>query len=86
MHHCWHPIDLIKSIYISVANDAIIAVWVMRGHRPDLKAIPSDAPTELVDIIKKCWVGDPNERPNFRGNKDMTMNVKKILKLSKILN
>ncbi|XP_072029110.1 uncharacterized protein [Amphiura filiformis] len=48
------------------ANDALIALWVIQGHRPDLEAIPSEVPSELVDIIKKCWVGEPKQRPSFK--------------------
>ena len=51
----------------SVANPGLISVWVVQGHRPDLSVIPSDAPSELIEIIKDSWVGEPKERPSFKG-------------------
>ena len=53
--------------HITDANDALIAIWVLQGHRPKLDAIPADAPSELIAIIKVCWDDDPNERPVFKG-------------------
>ncbi|XP_072050275.1 probable serine/threonine-protein kinase DDB_G0282963 [Amphiura filiformis] len=49
-----------------IANDALIGLWVLQGHRPDLKVIHPEAPSELVDIIKKCWVAEPKQRPSFK--------------------
>ncbi|XP_072048612.1 receptor-interacting serine/threonine-protein kinase 2-like [Amphiura filiformis] len=46
--------------------NAPIAVWVLGGNRPNLEAIPPDAPAELIDIIRKCWVGEPKQRPIFK--------------------
>ena len=64
------PLNLLAlALHISVANEALIAVWVVQGHRPDLNAIPEDAPTALIDIIKVCWVDDPKARPTFKGKK-----------------
>ena len=51
-----------------VANDALIAVWVAKGERPNLTVIPSDAPAELIEIITQSWVADPRKRPSFKGN------------------
>ena len=51
----------------TVANCALIAAWVMRGLRPDLSAIPPDTPAELIDIMKRCWDGEPTKRPTFQG-------------------
>ena len=54
----------------TVATDVLIAAWVYQGLRPDLDTIPKDAPEELIEIIKKCWVGEPKERPIFKGNQN----------------
>ena len=54
-------------IPFSVASPTLIALWVVQGHRPDLSVIPSDAPTELIEIIKDSWVGEPKKRPSFKG-------------------
>ncbi|XP_072029261.1 uncharacterized protein [Amphiura filiformis] len=48
------------------ANDALIALWVLKGHRPKLEVIPPEAPSELVDVIQMCWVAEPKERPSFK--------------------
>lgn len=38
---------------------------VMNGVRPDLEAIPADAPKELVKLMQGCWEHDPFDRPSF---------------------
>jgi serine/threonine protein kinase len=35
---------------------------VKRGGRPTM---PADAPTDFATLIRRCWSGDPNERPAF---------------------
>jgi len=35
---------------------------VLEGERPEL---PVDCPTLMKDLIEKCWIGDPQERPTF---------------------
>ena len=62
----WHHFSSSPGI-CTVANDALIAAWVYQGLRPSLDAIPKDAPEELIEIIKICWVGEPTERPIFKG-------------------
>ena len=51
----------------SEVKPTLITVWVEKGHRPNLDAIPSDAPAEITDIIQKCWVAEPTKRPVFKG-------------------
>ena len=60
----WHYL----SCLFSVANDALISVWVYKGHRPDLTVIAPEAPKELITLIKDCWVAEPKKRPRFKGN------------------
>ncbi|XP_072029640.1 uncharacterized protein [Amphiura filiformis] len=48
------------------ANDALIGLWVLKGHRPKLEVIPPEAPSELIDIITRCWVEEPKQRPCFK--------------------
>ena len=62
-------------LHVTVANEALIAVWVVQGHRPALDAIPADAPRELIDIIKICWDDDPKARPNFQGTRNKTKSL-----------
>ncbi|CAM9491565.1 unnamed protein product, partial [Hapterophycus canaliculatus] len=40
-----------------------ILTAVLRGGRPSFHV---DAPTDIVDIAKACWSGDPIERTTFR--------------------
>ena len=51
----------------TVADPTLISVWVKGGHRPNLSALLPDTPSELVDIMKRCWNGTPTERPRFQG-------------------
>ncbi|XP_072029615.1 uncharacterized protein [Amphiura filiformis] len=46
--------------------NAPIDVWVRNGERPDLTVLPPEAPSELIDVIKKCWEGEPMQRPSFK--------------------
>ena len=52
---------------VAVANYTVKAYWVSSGRRPELSAIPPDTPTELIDIMKRCWDGEPTKRPRFQG-------------------
>ena len=46
-----------------------IGYKVVHGERPDLEAIPSDAPKEIVDNMIACWDGKRENRPSFQGKK-----------------
>ena len=46
-----------KSNFVSQFEDAII-----KGLRP---TIPNDCPPQLTQLIQKCWVDSPEERPSF---------------------
>ena len=32
-----------------------------------MKAVRSDTPSEVTEMIQKCWQGDPNRRPTSLG-------------------
>ncbi|XP_072048608.1 uncharacterized protein [Amphiura filiformis] len=51
---------------------------VENGERPDLDAIPSDAiPSDvrqgIINLMKKCWDGERNNRPQFQGKIEWRM-------------
>ncbi|XP_072036012.1 probable serine/threonine-protein kinase pats1 isoform X2 [Amphiura filiformis] len=48
------------------ANDALLSVWLSKGHRPNLDAIPDTMPEDLINIMRKCWDGEPTKRPSFQ--------------------
>ncbi|CAJ1056862.1 ankyrin repeat and protein kinase domain-containing protein 1-like isoform X2 [Xyrichtys novacula] len=47
------------------AEYSLVALKVPIGDRPCLK--DTDQKAELVDLMKKCWDGDPSNRPTFKG-------------------
>ena len=55
------------NIVLTDADFTLIAIWVGTGKRPDLSVIPPDTPAELIDIMKRCWDGEPSKRPRFQG-------------------
>lgn len=38
---------------------------VTSGVRPDIDLLPADTPSDLVDLMTRCWSQDPGLRPNF---------------------
>ncbi|CAN0277211.1 unnamed protein product, partial [Scytosiphon promiscuus] len=49
----WANVARPREVYIYV---------VLKSLRPDM---PVDAPTDIVNMIKACWAGEPDERPTF---------------------
>ena len=49
----WATVTHPRDIYIRV---------VLNDLRP---VIPDDAPTEIADVARACWVGEPGDRPTF---------------------
>ncbi len=43
------------------ASAELIPMWVAKGERED---IPKDCPEKLASLIKACWEGEPNKRPD----------------------
>lgn len=48
--------------YEGITVEKLPYMIVQENYRP---AIPDDTPTELRDLIKSCWAGDPAKRPSF---------------------
>ena len=49
----WATVTHPRDIYIRV---------VLNDLRP---VIPDDAPTEIADVARACWVAEPRDRPTF---------------------
>ncbi|CAM9360961.1 unnamed protein product [Scytosiphon promiscuus] len=50
----WANVTHPRDIYIRV---------VLKGLRPDF---PAEAPADMVDMVRACWLGDPKARPVFQ--------------------
>ncbi|GCC18688.1 hypothetical protein chiPu_0020862 [Chiloscyllium punctatum] len=54
--------------YKNAVNSQQMQLCVKKGDRPDCEVIPKDLPEpaeELVDLMKRCWHSNPDERPTF---------------------
>jgi serine/threonine protein kinase len=51
-----------KDIYPG-KNPLNVAMEVVKGTRPP---VPQDCPTEVSQLMEKCWDADPNKRPSFK--------------------
>ncbi|XP_072374546.1 receptor-interacting serine/threonine-protein kinase 2-like isoform X2 [Scyliorhinus torazame] len=55
--------------YKHAVNSQQFKICVENGDRPDIGNIPIDRPEStdvLLDLMKKCWHKNPDERPTFR--------------------
>lgn len=50
-----------KIPFSDASNPNLIPFWVQKGERED---IPKDCPSALAELIQKCWVGAPDQRPD----------------------
>eukprot|EP00930_Biecheleria_cincta_P090120 TRINITY_DN79464_c0_g1_i1.p1 TRINITY_DN79464_c0_g1~~TRINITY_DN79464_c0_g1_i1.p1 ORF type:complete len:314 (+),score=51.36 TRINITY_DN79464_c0_g1_i1:50-991(+) len=46
-------------------NPADIGRLAVKGHRPDLEAVPAECPDCLRALMMSCWRGTPGKRPSF---------------------
>ncbi|KAF4678190.1 hypothetical protein FOL47_003252 [Perkinsus chesapeaki] len=42
-----------------------IALHVAKGLRPDVSLIPAGTARAIIELMEKCWHGEPQERPSF---------------------
>jgi hypothetical protein len=49
--------------YLDMRNENMLASHVRRGHRPDLRQIPTDCPESVINMIMTAWDEDPARRP-----------------------
>ncbi|KAL0966181.1 hypothetical protein UPYG_G00291980 [Umbra pygmaea] len=53
--------------YENARSETQLCQCVCKGDRPDEDLIPEDTPPEIIDLMKKCWHQDPQQRPTFEG-------------------
>ncbi|CAB4417931.1 unnamed protein product [Rhizophagus irregularis] len=46
------------------AHDGLLALDICRGIRPEIPEIPELKSNQYIDLMKKCWDSDPDNRPN----------------------
>lgn len=51
-----------QKAYANINSDMKLAKAVHDNVRPDLSALPSDTPPEVIALITACWSNDRNER------------------------
>ncbi|KIO27224.1 hypothetical protein M407DRAFT_73464 [Tulasnella calospora MUT 4182] len=53
-----------KHPYHETKNSALITVRIVGGSTPEPKPAPRDWPNGLLDLVRKCWVVEPKDRPD----------------------
>ncbi|KAJ8336988.1 hypothetical protein SKAU_G00382080 [Synaphobranchus kaupii] len=51
--------------YENARNEDHVCQCVRNGDRPDERAIPPETPPMIIELMKKCWDHDPEQRPAF---------------------
>ncbi|XP_024128947.1 receptor-interacting serine/threonine-protein kinase 1 [Oryzias melastigma] len=52
--------------YANARSEDQISRCVCEGDRPAEEVIPGDTPSEIVQLMKRCWSDSPEERPTFK--------------------
>uniref|UniRef100_A0A8C8DT82 Receptor (TNFRSF)-interacting serine-threonine kinase 1, like n=1 Tax=Oryzias sinensis TaxID=183150 RepID=A0A8C8DT82_9TELE len=52
--------------YANARSEDQISRCVRDGDRPAEDLIPEDTPSEVVQLMKRCWSDNPEERPSFK--------------------
>ncbi|XP_026230891.1 receptor (TNFRSF)-interacting serine-threonine kinase 1, like isoform X2 [Anabas testudineus] len=52
--------------YANARNEDQISQCVRKGDRPAENLIPQDTPAEIIQLMKRCWNHDPQQRPTFK--------------------
>ena len=53
------------------SNNESIKLAVTEGQRPNEKLLPEEMPTEIINLMKKCWHQNLTERPAMKQIVDM---------------
>merc|ERR1719433_742433 len=54
-----------REIPFEEEEPAAVGKLTVNGARPDLEAVPPDCPTDLRELMIRCWAQDPKGRPKF---------------------
>ncbi|XP_056149729.1 receptor-interacting serine/threonine-protein kinase 1 isoform X2 [Lampris incognitus] len=52
--------------YENARSEDHVCQRVRNGDRPSEDLIPADTPAEMIQLMKKCWQHDPQQRPTFQ--------------------
>lgn len=61
----------VLSRQIPWADECLRNIYVRVMIKDDRLDIPSDAPTDMADIMKACWAGVSRDRPTFNDITEM---------------
>ncbi|RGB30843.1 kinase-like domain-containing protein [Rhizophagus diaphanus] len=48
------------------AHDSLLALDICNGIRPEVPEIPELKSNQYIDLMKKCWDSNPDNRPNVK--------------------
>ncbi|XP_072297685.1 receptor-interacting serine/threonine-protein kinase 1 [Eucyclogobius newberryi] len=57
--------------YSNARSEDHISQCVRNGNRPAEHLIPEDTPVEIIDLMKRCWAPEPQQRPTFQQTYDI---------------
>ncbi|XP_029971693.1 receptor-interacting serine/threonine-protein kinase 1 isoform X2 [Salarias fasciatus] len=52
--------------YANARSEDHISQCVRNGDRPAEELVPGDTPEEMINLMKRCWHDDPQQRPTFK--------------------
>ncbi|KAM6918748.1 receptor-interacting serine/threonine-protein kinase 1 [Xenentodon cancila] len=52
--------------YANARSEDQMSQCVRNGDRPEESLIPEDTPVEIVQLMKRCWDHNPEQRPTFK--------------------
>ncbi|KAF7654204.1 hypothetical protein LDENG_00072820 [Lucifuga dentata] len=55
-----------KEPYENARSEDQMSHCICNGNRPAEHLIPDDTPKEIIELMKRCWEADPQQRPTFK--------------------